>query len=309
MFIRLSDQFVYIRVCVIICRRSRWHWLCVWLTSPRSEVTDSTWKRHSSSWKASTTPVRRRRRTKIIRRRCSSNRSKVGSLFFFLFHLPLAEIIFTTKDVWLSISILFLFVCVDSWTGGQRRKENWERGMKKWSSSGTCSIPVTLRYGEEHACNHTYCLSCVCKSLWSRPLSGRSTGAEWVSWRSAVWVWEVRGGEEGHPLWRELNVVSDDSKSWDTDLRTLPWNRHFPEFVSENGYSRMFWISYQWHQCRACTWLWLFVLQRHPDGVASIAFKEPEQADACIASFNGRWFGGKQLSAELWDGTTDYQVR
>lgn len=42
--------------------------------------------------------------------------------------------------------------------------------------------------------------------------------------------------------------------------------------------------------------------------MASIAFKEPEQADACIQSFNGRWFGGRQLSAALWDGTTDYQV-
>lgn len=53
----------------------------------------------------------------------------------------------------------------------------------------------------------------------------------------------------------------------------------------------------------------LVLLQRHPDGVASVAFKEPEQADACILSFNGRWFGGRQLTAELWDGTTDYQVR
>ena len=51
------------------------------------------------------------------------------------------------------------------------------------------------------------------------------------------------------------------------------------------------------------------VLQRHPDGVASVAFKEPEQADACIQSFNGRWFGGRQLTAALWDGTTDYQVK
>lgn len=52
----------------------------------------------------------------------------------------------------------------------------------------------------------------------------------------------------------------------------------------------------------------MFVPQRHPDGVASVAFKEPEEADACIQSFNGRWFGGRQLSAQLWDGTTDYQV-
>lgn len=50
------------------------------------------------------------------------------------------------------------------------------------------------------------------------------------------------------------------------------------------------------------------VLQRHPDGVASVAFKEAEEADACILSFNGRWFGGRQLSAQLWDGATDYQV-
>ncbi|XP_040907042.1 HIV Tat-specific factor 1 [Toxotes jaculatrix] len=52
----------------------------------------------------------------------------------------------------------------------------------------------------------------------------------------------------------------------------------------------------------------VILFDRHPDGVASVAFKEPEQADACIQSFNGRWFGGRQLSALLWDGTTDYQV-
>lgn len=57
----------------------------------------------------------------------------------------------------------------------------------------------------------------------------------------------------------------------------------------------------------AC-WDAVFVLQRHPDGVASVSFKEPEEADACIQSFNGRWFGGRQLSAQLWDGKTDYQV-
>ncbi|XP_035480708.2 HIV Tat-specific factor 1 [Scophthalmus maximus] len=52
----------------------------------------------------------------------------------------------------------------------------------------------------------------------------------------------------------------------------------------------------------------VILFDRHPDGVASVSFKEPEQADACILSFNGRWFGGRQLSAQLWDGTTDYQV-
>ncbi|XP_068188180.1 17S U2 SnRNP complex component HTATSF1 [Antennarius striatus] len=52
----------------------------------------------------------------------------------------------------------------------------------------------------------------------------------------------------------------------------------------------------------------VILFDRHPDGVASVSFKEPEQADACILSFNGRWFGGRQLSAQLWDGSTDYQV-
>lgn len=52
----------------------------------------------------------------------------------------------------------------------------------------------------------------------------------------------------------------------------------------------------------------VILFDRHPDGVASIAFKEADQADACIQSFNGRWFGGRQLSALPWDGTTDFQV-
>lgn len=43
--------------------------------------------------------------------------------------------------------------------------------------------------------------------------------------------------------------------------------------------------------------------------MASVAFKETEGADACVEALNGRWFGGKQLSAQLWDGVTDYQVK
>lgn len=49
-------------------------------------------------------------------------------------------------------------------------------------------------------------------------------------------------------------------------------------------------------------------LQRHPDGVASVSFKEATEADLCKLTLNGRWFGGRQLSAETWDGVTDYQV-
>lgn len=49
-------------------------------------------------------------------------------------------------------------------------------------------------------------------------------------------------------------------------------------------------------------------MQRHPDGVASVSFKEATEADLCKLTLNGRWFGGRQLSAETWDGVTDYQV-
>ncbi|XP_023700115.2 17S U2 SnRNP complex component HTATSF1 [Paramormyrops kingsleyae] len=52
----------------------------------------------------------------------------------------------------------------------------------------------------------------------------------------------------------------------------------------------------------------VIIFDRHPDGVASVAFKEPEDADVCQMALEGRWFGGKKLSAQLWDGTTDYQV-
>uniref|UniRef100_A0A4W5N5Q3 17S U2 SnRNP complex component HTATSF1 n=1 Tax=Hucho hucho TaxID=62062 RepID=A0A4W5N5Q3_9TELE len=52
----------------------------------------------------------------------------------------------------------------------------------------------------------------------------------------------------------------------------------------------------------------VIIFDRHPDGVASVAFKETEDADVCQIALDSRWFGGKKLSAQLWDGSTDYQV-
>lgn len=52
----------------------------------------------------------------------------------------------------------------------------------------------------------------------------------------------------------------------------------------------------------------LLLFDRHPDGVASVSFREPEEADSCIQTLDGRWFGGRQITAQAWDGTTDYQV-
>ncbi|XP_006874779.1 PREDICTED: HIV Tat-specific factor 1 homolog [Chrysochloris asiatica] len=52
----------------------------------------------------------------------------------------------------------------------------------------------------------------------------------------------------------------------------------------------------------------LILFDKHPDGVASVSFRDPEEADTCIQTLDGRWFGGRQVTAEAWDGTTDYQV-
>ncbi|XP_063793506.1 17S U2 SnRNP complex component HTATSF1 [Pseudophryne corroboree] len=52
----------------------------------------------------------------------------------------------------------------------------------------------------------------------------------------------------------------------------------------------------------------VLIFDRHPDGVASVSFKEADESDACILALNGRWFGGRQLAVEAWDGVTDYQI-
>lgn len=51
-----------------------------------------------------------------------------------------------------------------------------------------------------------------------------------------------------------------------------------------------------------------FFLQRHPDGVGSVAFQDFASADQCVQSLHGRWFGGQQLEVGYWDGVTNYQV-
>ncbi|XP_073497378.1 17S U2 SnRNP complex component HTATSF1 [Phyllobates terribilis] len=52
----------------------------------------------------------------------------------------------------------------------------------------------------------------------------------------------------------------------------------------------------------------VLIFDRHPDGVASVSFKEAEESDSCILALNGRWFGGRQLDVQAWDGATDYQI-
>ncbi|XP_019848654.1 PREDICTED: HIV Tat-specific factor 1-like [Amphimedon queenslandica] len=52
----------------------------------------------------------------------------------------------------------------------------------------------------------------------------------------------------------------------------------------------------------------VLVFDRHVDGVASVAFKEFEPAEAAITAMNGRYYAGRQLEVFLWDGVTNYQI-
>ena len=36
--------------------------------------------------------------------------------------------------------------------------------------------------------------------------------------------------------------------------------------------------------------------------------KDPEEADVCIAALHMRWFAGRRILAENWDGKTKYEV-
>ena len=45
------------------------------------------------------------------------------------------------------------------------------------------------------------------------------------------------------------------------------------------------------------------------NGVVSVKFKTEEGAQACLSKMNGRYFGGRQVTAKLWDGFTNYSAK
>jgi HIV Tat-specific factor 1 len=51
------------------------------------------------------------------------------------------------------------------------------------------------------------------------------------------------------------------------------------------------------------------VFAHNPDGVCTVQFKTAEAAQACITLMHGRWFGGQQVVAALWDGQANYHVQ
>ena len=50
------------------------------------------------------------------------------------------------------------------------------------------------------------------------------------------------------------------------------------------------------------------VFEKHDDGVIVVKFANAEVADACIQAMKGRFYGGRKIDCQLWDGT-DYTHR
>ncbi|XP_044728618.1 HIV Tat-specific factor 1 isoform X2 [Chrysoperla carnea] len=50
------------------------------------------------------------------------------------------------------------------------------------------------------------------------------------------------------------------------------------------------------------------IYDRHPEGVAQVTMREPEEADEVVLLLNNRWFGQRKITAETWDGKTKYKI-
>lgn len=51
------------------------------------------------------------------------------------------------------------------------------------------------------------------------------------------------------------------------------------------------------------------VFKYNPEGVVQVIFESPQAAAKCVSLMEGRWFGGSQLEADLWDGRTSHNVK
>lgn len=50
------------------------------------------------------------------------------------------------------------------------------------------------------------------------------------------------------------------------------------------------------------------IYDRHPEGIAQINMSCPEEADECVKLLDGRWFGKRKITAEIWDGKTKFKI-
>eukprot|EP01024_Parvocaulis_polyphysoides_P074581 TRINITY_DN9621_c0_g1_i2.p1 TRINITY_DN9621_c0_g1~~TRINITY_DN9621_c0_g1_i2.p1 ORF type:complete len:296 (-),score=33.73 TRINITY_DN9621_c0_g1_i2:305-1069(-) len=51
------------------------------------------------------------------------------------------------------------------------------------------------------------------------------------------------------------------------------------------------------------------IYKHNAEGIVMVRFALPDSAQKCIQKMNGRWYGGRQIKASLWDGFTNYNVK
>eukprot|EP00884_Botryococcus_braunii_P010462 jgi/Botrbrau1/19417/Bobra.0338s0044.1 len=51
------------------------------------------------------------------------------------------------------------------------------------------------------------------------------------------------------------------------------------------------------------------IFHQNPNGVISVRFKLEDGAALCVERMNGRFFGGRQVLAHMWDGFTNYNIK
>lgn len=53
----------------------------------------------------------------------------------------------------------------------------------------------------------------------------------------------------------------------------------------------------------------LIIKEHNPEGIATISFRDVEQADQCTEYLHKRvWKNGRVITCETWDGVTKYEV-
>ncbi|XP_014665191.1 PREDICTED: HIV Tat-specific factor 1 homolog [Priapulus caudatus] len=50
------------------------------------------------------------------------------------------------------------------------------------------------------------------------------------------------------------------------------------------------------------------IYDRHPEGIATVMFKEVEDADQALLTLHGRWFAKRKITAATWDGKEKFKV-
>ena len=51
------------------------------------------------------------------------------------------------------------------------------------------------------------------------------------------------------------------------------------------------------------------VFHMNPQGIVMIKFKTDDAAAKCLEVMEGRYFGGRRVSARMWDGIANYHVK